>query len=1376
MGGMNSLSHSSARIGFRMTMNAGDVAPEIPKNLALRSLFMHWRIGWLGLVLWVLSRLLARGAVPEPIAQWTFEGDVRDSIGGMHGELLGEATLAGGRLVLKGNGHVRTAPLAKDLAAKTLVARVKVDPLSQREAGVMAVATVDGYTYDSIVYGEGVPGEWNPGSPGYVRSQQLADAFPEERNAGMVQMAITYADDGTTSVYRNGIPYGRPFQKTTGPWLFGAGASEVLFGRNSTAANPYLQGEIEEAALYDRALTPAEVSELAGITPNVEPNLIANGSFESGSLSPWQETLQPNAPTQLSTVVTESAAQGRFSLAPGILLLSQRVSTDPGREYVLAFAYAGRGFLGSFRVLINGVDLGAESMDLSLPSLLHSSELGSKGTWAYASRRFIATASTTVVAFDFSQTPYLQALLDDVRVYPAETQVPEMTVEWAGEPVTVREGESATVTVRRSGPLDQRGFAAVELRTGTATVSGELPDLDLSFALPFVPQSFGRRMGLTFLPGQAEVPVTLRGRADSELEPTETATLHLLPTGNASVRGNPVAVTVLAAPTRITASGSAYEEGVGGGQIVLQVEKGSGGRVRVQSTAEGTATPGLDFLPIDQEFDVVPGRAAFAPIQVLRDNLIEGAETINFRVTPLSDQTEVVPAVLSVPLADDLYVEPSSDSTQVSEAVGVVRFSLVRRGSLDSPQVFHVRYRLEGREGLGDNEGHWASAARPGLDFQAQEGVVEFGPGITRQTLELPLLNNTDADGPHGLTLRLEGSREIPLLRAQGEAFVVIADDEHDALRQHIRLLNSLEDSESYPILSPTPAGGTLVVHGRQITRLTATGVPDLSFGKGDGQMQVPLIGSRQIRPVSAIQLPDGGVIALADASDDIIKTMVIRLKADGTTDPSFGDGAGNVTLTNWVAQVLPTQPDGFLLSMIDANDQHRFFQRLDSKGAPVSGPVLEQLSISSEDRVSLIAAPDGAIWVSVEEEDGWSNPWFGSISGSATLGRLLPDGRPDAEFGLQTDVSPFFGFDALGRAYFGLKPQGGLIRFLPDGAYDTSYRPSADMGRESLFCQVFADGSTVLTQSGNLISEFGPDGTLKKRFDLTAKLIEVVQPMHLTYNQLQVASAIRQTDGTLMIDAGACLFSRGEFGWSRSCYGLRYRVTSGGDWRPIFLPDDASIRTGGSSPIWLSMGNGNEDVWRYLAPSASPQIGLPITGLVCRESSIRIPVQRTGSTADQAEVLGRILPWNGNRWDDALAIPFAGRFTKGSADVSIEVFLPSRTTRPSVRDYLVRLDKAPGLEVSSFNECRIWVLDELLVPQPGSLILHSPTGPNPPEISWLLASPPTGGAAHLMSSVSLNDGEWIERGFQDAIKLDSVMIQPLSKDAFPAEFYRLIY
>ena len=32
MGGMNSLSHSSARIGFRMTMNAGDVAPEIPKT------------------------------------------------------------------------------------------------------------------------------------------------------------------------------------------------------------------------------------------------------------------------------------------------------------------------------------------------------------------------------------------------------------------------------------------------------------------------------------------------------------------------------------------------------------------------------------------------------------------------------------------------------------------------------------------------------------------------------------------------------------------------------------------------------------------------------------------------------------------------------------------------------------------------------------------------------------------------------------------------------------------------------------------------------------------------------------------------------------------------------------------------------------------------------------------------------------------------------------------------------------------------------------------------------------------------------------------------------------------------------------------------
>lgn len=310
---MNNLPPSH-RGSSTLTKIFGDVPRQMPKHRSMRPTGLRqWPWPILPLAL-LLASQVTRAAVPEPIARWTFDGDARDSVGTMHGELLGDASIVDGRLVLKGNGHVRTAPLAQPVSAKTLVARVKVDPLSQRGGGVMAVATVDGYTYDSIVYGERKPGQWIAGSDEFRRTQDLSGAFPEEASAGFVHMAVTYAADGTIAVYRNGLPHGQPYRPAMGLQEFGALGSEVLLGmRHATGWNPYLKGEIEEAALYDRALSPREICGLAGIKPGSEPNLLVNGSFETGSLSPWRLAGQPdfgtNAPAPSPQVVNDYSAQ-----------------------------------------------------------------------------------------------------------------------------------------------------------------------------------------------------------------------------------------------------------------------------------------------------------------------------------------------------------------------------------------------------------------------------------------------------------------------------------------------------------------------------------------------------------------------------------------------------------------------------------------------------------------------------------------------------------------------------------------------------------------------------------------------------------------------------------------------------------------------------------------------------------------------------------------------------------------------------------------------------------------------------------------------------------------------------------------------------------
>ncbi|MDO8942677.1 MAG: Calx-beta domain-containing protein, partial [Desulfobacterales bacterium] len=451
--------------------------------------------------------------------------------------------------------------------------------------------------------------------------------------------------------------------------------------------------------------------------------------------------------------------------------MTQSVATEPGQEYVLQFAYTALWEAqGAFDVLLNGVSQGAELLDGALPG---PSDNWTKGTWAYAKRTFTAVSRFTDVEFSFPPDLGGYVRLDDVRLNPADDRGAEMTVEWTGNDVRVEEGASVSLTVRRTGRLDERGFATVEMRSGTAQVNGNSAEADV-----VLDHGTSRsRVGLTFQPGQAELAVTVRGRADAEAEAPETATLHLLPTGNASVQGNPATVTVITPPTRISVTARAREQ-TGRGEITLQVVNGSGGRVRVQTTAEGSAKPEEDFIAVDTELSLTAALPPVSvPITVLSDSRIEGEETIGLRITALSGNTEVVPTDLLFPLEDDpVQVVLEVDWLQVSEADGVVRFSLVRTGALDSPQVFHVGFRAEGTEGLLSNAGQEVAAARSGSDYLPMEGQVEFGPGVSRQTVEVTLPNDTEADGPRGLRLGLLGSPEFPNVPSlgSGAAFVVI--------------------------------------------------------------------------------------------------------------------------------------------------------------------------------------------------------------------------------------------------------------------------------------------------------------------------------------------------------------------------------------------------------------------------------------------------------------------------------------------------------------------------------------------------------------------------------------------------------------------------
>jgi hypothetical protein len=201
---------------------------------------------------------------PEPISVWEFD-DLRDSKGGLPITLHGSATIREGALLVDGKeAYAATMPIEAPIREKTLQVWVQLHDLNQRGGAGISLQSLNGVSFDSVVFGEQNAGQWMAGSEGFQRTQSFNGPIETEARSRPVRIAITYAPDGTVTAYRDGKPYGRSY-RAQGPIAFAAGEAQLVFGlRHSPASgNRLLRGSIRRAELYDRALTAKEV-EAAG--------------------------------------------------------------------------------------------------------------------------------------------------------------------------------------------------------------------------------------------------------------------------------------------------------------------------------------------------------------------------------------------------------------------------------------------------------------------------------------------------------------------------------------------------------------------------------------------------------------------------------------------------------------------------------------------------------------------------------------------------------------------------------------------------------------------------------------------------------------------------------------------------------------------------------------------------------------------------------------------------------------------------------------------------------------------------------------------------------------------------------------------------------
>jgi beta-fructofuranosidase len=156
------------------------------------------------------------------------------------------------------------------LQDKTLVVWAAPANLTQRGGSVLTINDGRGH-FDGIVFGERAPAKWMAGSERFTRTGKPQSDSPQE-TAGpdtAVQIAIVYRGDEVTA-YRNGREYSRHTIAKPHPFDLN---SVIVIGPRHLGNSDFFAGAVEDARIYDRALTAAEI---AALQPNVE-----------GAIKPW---------------------------------------------------------------------------------------------------------------------------------------------------------------------------------------------------------------------------------------------------------------------------------------------------------------------------------------------------------------------------------------------------------------------------------------------------------------------------------------------------------------------------------------------------------------------------------------------------------------------------------------------------------------------------------------------------------------------------------------------------------------------------------------------------------------------------------------------------------------------------------------------------------------------------------------------------------------------------------------------------------------------------------------------------------------------------------------------------------------------------------
>ncbi len=212
--------------------------------------------------------------------------------------------------------------------------------------------------------------------------------------------------------------------------------------------------------------------------------------------------------------------------------------------------------------------------------------------------------------------------------------------------------------------------------------------------------------------------------------------------------------------------------------VVRQGSLATPASVRINTSDWGSATAGVDYVPIDVTLNFAPGEASkVVEVTLINDMLMEAKESFGVNMSNAVGASQGSWTWSAYITDDDVAANPgkfefSAAKYSVSEAGGMLNVTVNRVGGSDGAVT--VQYSTgDGAAGASYNQYAWG-----GAQYGSKSGTLSFASGETSKTFSIPINDNSSASLDKFFTVSLKNPVGGATLGAIAKAVVTIVEDD----------------------------------------------------------------------------------------------------------------------------------------------------------------------------------------------------------------------------------------------------------------------------------------------------------------------------------------------------------------------------------------------------------------------------------------------------------------------------------------------------------------------------------------------------------------------------------------------------------------------